>query len=506
LSNLNVLATDVLLRAAHDRDARVRQQAVALAEPRLPNDAALRAAVVSLAADQDARVRFRVALALGGLAGDEIVPPLVSIALAQPTDAWTRTAVAAALPDHVGGVLLGVMQAPALVGQNIGAAELDLVRELAIIVGASREPAEAARVLALVVDQSGAAPAAARNAALLGLAHGLRRRGAALGDFVAALPAGADLATKLAPLFARARSAAADAGLPEASRAAAVELLAYDGSADSCDALLALALHSPAQALRVRAAEALSGHAAERIGPAIVSGFASQTPAVRRAMLDALIARPERARQLLDALEAGRVARAEIDAARAARLTGHADAQLAERARKLLAPASPAERSRVLVEYGAALSLAADPQAGRELFRRQCAACHRIAGIGVDVAPDISDSRVKTPQQLLVDILNPNQAIDNNYVSYTVVMHDGNVHTGIIAAETASAITLRQPENKTLELLRADIETIRTTGVSLMPEGLEKELTQQQLADLIAFVKHWRYLEQPMRGTGSGAK
>jgi putative heme-binding domain-containing protein len=119
----------------------------------------------------------------------------------------------------------------------------------------------------------------------------------------------------------------------------------------------------------------------------------------------------------------------------------------------------------------------------------------------VDVAPDISDSRVKSQAQLLTDILNPNQAIDNNYVSYTVAMADGNVHTGLIAAETASSVTLRQPENKTLTLLRVDIETLKSNGVSLMPEGFEKHLSHQQLADLIGFVKNWRYLEQPIPGT-----
>ena len=142
-----------------------------------------------------------------------------------------------------------------------------------------------------------------------------------------------------------------------------------------------------------------------------------------------------------------------------------------------------------------------DPQTGKELFRKHCAVCHHIAGVGVDVAPDISDSRVKTPAQLLTDILNPNQAIDNNYVSYTIVTRDGNVLTGIISAETATSITLRQQENKTLSVLRADIEAIQTSGVSLMPEGFEKHLSKQQMADLIAFIKNWRYLEQPIPGT-----
>jgi putative heme-binding domain-containing protein len=121
--------------------------------------------------------------------------------------------------------------------------------------------------------------------------------------------------------------------------------------------------------------------------------------------------------------------------------------------------------------------------------------------VGVDVAPDISDSRAKTPEQLLTDILNPNQAIDNNYLSYTVVTADGNVITGIIAAETAGSITLRQQENKAVSVLRADVESIQSSGASLMPEGFEKHLTKQQMADLIGFIKNWRYLAQPIPGT-----
>jgi len=57
---------------------------------------------------------------------------------------------------------------------------------------------------------------------------------------------------------------------------------------------------------------------------------------------------------------------------------------------------------------------------GKLCLRKNCAACHRIAGIGVNVAPDISDSRTKKPEQLLADILQPNRAIDNNYLGYSV--------------------------------------------------------------------------------------
>ena len=140
------------------------------------------------------------------------------------------------------------------------------------------------------------------------------------------------------------------------------------------------------------------------------------------------------------------------------------------------------------------MKLAAKPERGRLVFEKNCATCHQIGKLGVNVGPDIADLRTKTPAQVLLDVLSPNQAIDNNYVSYTVITKDGRVETGFIAAETASSITLKQPENKTQLILRQDIEELKSNGVSLMPEGLEKNISIEQMADLISFVKNWRYL------------
>jgi putative heme-binding domain-containing protein len=151
----------------------------------------------------------------------------------------------------------------------------------------------------------------------------------------------------------------------------------------------------------------------------------------------------------------------------------------------------------VLVRYRAALTLAGSAERGRAVFQKNCATCHRIAGIGTLVGPDISDTRTKTAEALLVDILNPNQAIDNNYVNYLVTTKSGKVYSGLIAAESASSLTLQRAENQRDVVLRQDIESVQSTGLSLMPEGLEKNISVAELADLIAFLKNWRYLVTP---------
>jgi putative heme-binding domain-containing protein len=114
----------------------------------------------------------------------------------------------------------------------------------------------------------------------------------------------------------------------------------------------------------------------------------------------------------------------------------------------------------------------------------------------MDIGPDISDTRTKTPEALLADILNPNQAIDNNYVNYIVMTKNGKVVSGLIATETAASITLRRAANESDTILRQDIEEIASSGISLMPEGMEKHLTVPEMADLLSFLKNWRYSGQ----------
>ncbi|MEX0676117.1 MAG: PVC-type heme-binding CxxCH protein [Pirellulales bacterium] len=498
LAGRGALSSRHVLAALDDRHARVREQAVLLAE-RSIDDAELRTKVIGLSADGDARVRFRVALAIGGLASNDVVAPLSRIALDRAGDAWTRRAVAAARPEHTAPILLEVLKSGRVAAATHNRPEQLLVRELATIVGSRRDQGDVGRLFEFVCGDNSSHVRACETA-LLGLAEGLALRGG-LVEMVAQLPERAALESQLNAVFDRAALAAIDENLPDDVRERKLELLEHARSDRAARTCLRIVEQSPSQPLRMRAAAALATQRSLDFAPALVAGYPAQTPAVRRAILDALVVQPIAAQKLLEAIQSGRIARAELDGARENRLRKHRDPAVQKRANEILTLTVPADRKDVLAKYQAALALKSDPKSGEALFRQHCAMCHHIGDVGVDVAPDISDSRAKTPQQLLTDILNPNQAIDNNYVSYTIVTSDGNVQTGIIAAETAASITLRQAENKTLAVLRADIEAIQTSGASLMPEGFEKHLSQQQVADLIGFIKNWRYLEQPIPGT-----
>jgi putative heme-binding domain-containing protein len=252
---------------------------------------------------------------------------------------------------------------------------------------------------------------------------------------------------------------------------------------------------NPVQELRLAAVRALAAHPRPEVAGLLMKSWPSYTPAVRREVTEAMLRQPDRALAFLREVEAGRVKPGDVDSQRSRQLVNHSRADLRELARKLLQNNLPADRKQVLAKYQAALHLKGDPERGKAVFQKNCATCHRVAGVGVDVGPDIADTRTKTPEALLLDILNPNAAIDSNYVNYTVTTKSGKLLTGIIAAETASSVTLRRAENQTDVVLRQDIDEVQSSGVSLMPEGLEKQITVEEMADLLNFLKNWRYLD-----------
>src|SRR2546423_943410 len=122
--------------------------------------------------------------------------------------------------------------------------------------------------------------------------------------------------------------------------------------------------------------------------------------------------------------------------------------------------------------------LKADTVRGKMMFKKNCATCHRLENEGVEVGPDLlSALRNKSKETLLVDILDPSREVDPRFINYLVTTKPGRLLTGIIAAETASSVTLRRAEKVEDTVLRGEIDEIQGTAQSLMPEGLEMQLS-----------------------------
>ncbi len=89
---------------------------------------------------------------------------------------------------------------------------------------------------------------------------------------------------------------------------------------------------------------------------------------------------------------------------------------------------------------------------------------------------------------MLLNILDPNRDVKPQFLSYVLVTTSGRVLTGMIAAETANSLTIRKPDGVEETVLRLQIEELRGTGLSFMPEGLEKQIDVAAMADLLAYL------------------
>lgn len=495
LDGLGELTGADVIAALDDKDVHVRRDAVKLSARFLKDDASLFDRLAKLVDDNETRVRFEIPLALGETDDPRATAILAQLALRDGGDDWFATALLTATKQRSGSVLANLVGASSVDDRlKPGLQHIHLVRELATVVGARGDLDELALVLQTIgsEEQSGVWW---QNAALSGLATGLPRHQGALGrtslpKLLAAPPDKlADAVAPVRALLERTADVALDGKLPAGDRVAAIELLGYqpfDQSASAYEHLLAANQPVEVQLACVDAMQRSGNDGAAKI---VLQHWPTLGPRVRPPALGLLLRRTGTTQQALEAMVGGQISPAIIDIDQRVRLLRHADASIKALSEKLFGGAVSANRREVAEQYTAALTMKSSAAEGLKLFDRVCAKCHRIDGRGHEVGPDISDVRNRSRDALLYDILDPNQKLEPRFTDYLVVTDDGRIFNGLMVSETAEAVVLRQPEGKELTIARNEIEELRGSGKSLMPEGVEKELTIQQMADLLEYLK-----------------
>lgn len=168
--------------------------------------------------------------------------------------------------------------------------------------------------------------------------------------------------------------------------------------------------------------------------------------------------------------------------------------EVQQAAQKLKARSAPtdAQNAEQLKDAVASL-LAGDVAKGEDVFfgqRAACGACHRVAGRGEKIGPDLSKiGEVRNRRDLVEAVMFPNASLARGYESVTIATNDGRIHSGLIGRETAETIYLRTTNREEVRIVRADVEQLTPSRVSIMPQGLEKTLTASELSDLIAFLQ-----------------
>lgn len=266
---------------------------------------------------------------------------------------------------------------------------------------------------------------------------------------------------------------------------------------DSLPVLLAVLQEKPADAknddLRLAAVRALAAAKSEAVAGAILAVYESLAPETQAAAAAVLASRKDWARQLLLAVEAGKLAAAKVPADVVRRMTIHKDEQMAEIIAKLWGEIDGATTAAMQQQIEqlktATASGTGSPYAGKKLFVATCAKCHQLHGTGGLVGPDLTTYQRTNVDTMLLSIVNPSAEIREGFETWLAADNDGRIVTGFVADQDNQVVSLRTPEGATVTLARSQLEEFRQQRKSLMPEGLLTGLSDQQVRDLLAYLR-----------------
>lgn len=258
-------------------------------------------------------------------------------------------------------------------------------------------------------------------------------------------------------------------------------------------ALLALVTPRSSPALATGLIDAVAASRSPVAGRLVADSIPSWTPTARAEAFRALIARSDWTGILMQAFEEGKLRASDLTLDQQQALAAHRNQNVAARARKLLAQGGglpDADRQKVIDSLLPIVTKGGDPARGKLVFTQQCAKCHTHAGAAATgrVGPELTGMAAHPREELIVHILDPSRSVEGNFIQYAVATTDGRTLTGLLASETRTSIELLDAEGKSQILQRSDIEEIKTTRKSLMPEGFEKQVPPASLADLLAFL------------------
>ncbi len=209
-------------------------------------------------------------------------------------------------------------------------------------------------------------------------------------------------------------------------------------------------------------------------------------PTLKRELVAILIANSTTAFDLLKRMDKGEFPPAWVDVEKRWGFQ-RGKGEMAALAKKLFGEANT-DRAKVVTSYLDAAKKPGDAKKGQQLFATICITCHKHGQLGVDVGPPLSDVKVKPPEALLSDILDPNRMFEARWSAYTIETKDGRTLAGLIQSETADALVLAMPGGAKETLSRSSIKDMKSLDRTLMPDGLEAAISKEQMSDLIAFL------------------
>lgn len=478
------LDDDSLLVGLSDNDPNVRTVAARVAADFVGRFAdrfsESRERLFHLANDEDVRVRYQVAFSLGELSGPLQAETIARLVVSDGADQWMRLALLSSTLNTAGDVFHRlVANSESRNKPHVGRSLTTLAQQIGRA-GQSRQVALVLKSLDLIPESEAALKSAIVKATVEKLTGKQRDQ------FLAASSGNA--ASVLKQLLTGARQRAANADLPIDERIAAIrdlQLASWKDTAAVWDDLVSL---QQPPAVRSAVLTTLGGFETSAAGDFMIEQWSGFSPALRRQAAEVLLSRRQWVDQLLDAVEKKTINQADLGPARIALLKQHPDEAIRKRVTSIFAGSGLQRRQAVVDAYRPALKLAGNVDRGRLVFRKNCTACHKLEGEGKVIGADLKGIRQRGLASIMLNVLDPNREVKPKFVSYVLLTESGRVYTGMILSENANSVTIQQPDGKQVTVQRSEIEALRSTALSFMPEGLEKEIDQQAMADLLEYL------------------
>ncbi len=505
LEGMRQLAGPQIEKALRDEEPGIRVNAIRLAELHLDDSPSLARTLVSMHDDGDPKVRFQLLCTLGFIGTPEAAQVRNEILFRDVADEFVQVAALSAPSSQAENLLQSVLDrydikvaAYGSLVQSLSAmaaedkkfsnsllekatasiAEENLTWQVPVLKGLARgfgshhtllSQAEQAMLFRAFFDH----PAVSVRQASLQVLQ------------AASLTGGTQVKTAMQ----KAREIAANEKIQERGRALAVNFLALQNPAQDAPFLKSLVLSSKSLPIELAAVKTLDAIPDETITEFIMEHWTGLDPAVQDAALNALMENESRMKLLVEAVEAGKIQQTSVGWQRSIRLMTQRNIDIRNRARAIFAKDD--QRQKVIDEYQPALKLKGDVDKGKLVYGKNCAICHQVKGAGgIPFGPDLGTIQSWPESGIMANILDPNQSVSHGFDLWNVSLKDGESLQGVITEETPSAITVRNANGQVNTISRDEVVSQKAMNMSAMPVGLEKNITKEEMADLLAFLKN----------------
>lgn len=291
-------------------------------------------------------------------------------------------------------------------------------------------------------------------------------------------------------LFQRMQDVLLDSESPVAQRKNALRLLEFDKRADHLTALLA---NIDVPQLTATILPMLKRYSKPKVATVLLEGFSDFDPALHPVIMEVLCSRVNWSHQLLDAIENDALNKEQLTAFFARQMAGLGDQDLLDRLEQQwgrLGQTSAERKAEILAlvkSYNAAPKWAYSEAAGAEHFKQLCASCHQDTEASARIAPRLAGTGSKGIDYIVENLLDPNAVIGQDFQARLLLTIEGRVISGLVVEESDSALTIRTATGSET-IAKEDVEEIKISENSFMPEGLLKTLNEQQRIELLKYL------------------